>query len=773
MLKFSFICTCISFFVQVAKVSTQSLPNQPEKIPPVWAGPELGYDTSRIRPHEIFITLINKSGRRANIYQSDPDGTETFYRFTIRPNERKTLSFFPDSSFFEAFDFLTKRDLFINGYRRLETDRLYTGYPNDAFITAYNLPPEFNPNSKSPPAYIETLVMVDPSMIKYHGENVENFTMTIMNMVTRVYMHKSLNIPLYISVTKFVKMEVSPPNYNIEANNPSSSVEVACEFANTFFNDNYTFDFVLILTRENIGPAGYALMYTMCSKGSCALVKEDGFDTAFTIAHELGHSLGIDHDEGPCALGSSPTIMARKILATSANYMWSECSRRILKENLNYFLCLANVPKLITSFQDSMMNLPGESISLDNQCKVRYGDQSVSCTTESKSYQTSVCKHLWCHPKYSAPCVPLWSLSPLEGTTCDQDKWCINSACIVKKKEFPVHGGWSQWSDYTPPCDNSTKSLLIQQRTRSCTNPKPKFNGNPCKGISSENRAILSGDMGACIPYTFKKLTLDEVLYNKTIHHDNCGKIKKDNKLWILYSSDMQKAFFDDLNVSCDFEKEGCQWKSSEKGVKAWNIGQGPTASLNTGPSFDHTFKNLSGHYLYFEASWIQGTPRLKNNDRIILESPTILAPYACLKFAYHMFGVDIKGLEVYLNSGIHRKKIWHRDGPLGNKWNSVELDLSINIEYYISIEAVRGNSHLSDIAIDDIILHNGLCSSSKENLTQQCSVTCVDSELMTMLKSSALDGAPCVSAETENSLCLDKKCEPINCNGVIGELTC
>ena len=138
--------------------------------------------------------------------------------------------------------------------------------------------------------------------------------------------------------------------------------------------------------------------------------------------------------------------------------------------------------------------------------------------------------------------------------------------------------------------------------------------------------------------------------------------------------------------MSCDFEREGCQWKSSENGVKGWNVGQGPTASINTGPSFDHTFKNVSGHYLYFEASWIHGTPRLKNNDRVILESPIIVAPLACLKFAYHMYGSDVKGLEVYLNNGMHRKKIWHRDGPQGNNWNTAELDLSISIEYFVSI---------------------------------------------------------------------------------------
>ena len=42
----------------------------------------------------------------------------------------------------------------------------------------------------------------------------------------------------------------------------------------------YAFDLLL----------GYAAMYTMCTKKSCALVKESGFNTAYVIAHEAGHA---------------------------------------------------------------------------------------------------------------------------------------------------------------------------------------------------------------------------------------------------------------------------------------------------------------------------------------------------------------------------------------------------------------------------------------------------------------------------------------------------
>ena len=138
--------------------------------------------------------------------------------------------------------------------------------------------------------------------------------------------------------------------------------------------------------------------------------------------------------------------------------------------------------------------------------------------------------------------------------------------------------------------------------------------------------------------------------------------------------------------MSCDFESEGCSWKSSTRGIKNWNIGRGRTPSGRTGPSFDHTYKNNSGQYLYFESSWVAGTTRLKNGDRVILQSPYILSTVACLRFAYHMYGTDINALEVYIRNGRHSRKIWQKKAPQGNNWLIAEINLAVSIEYQVSI---------------------------------------------------------------------------------------
>ena len=51
------------------------------------------------------------------------------------------------------------------------------------------------------------------------------------------------------------------------------------------------YDFAMYLSRGRMSPAGYAPVTGMCRPDrSCALIKEDGFSTAFVAAHEIGHT---------------------------------------------------------------------------------------------------------------------------------------------------------------------------------------------------------------------------------------------------------------------------------------------------------------------------------------------------------------------------------------------------------------------------------------------------------------------------------------------------
>ena len=51
---------------------------------------------------------------------------------------------------------------------------------------------------------------------------------------------------------------------------------------------------------------------------------------------------------------------------------------------------------------------------------------------------------------------------------------------------FAVHGGWSRWSGWGP-CSKSC-GTGSQERSRSCTQPAPKYGGKSCPGTAGEKR---------------------------------------------------------------------------------------------------------------------------------------------------------------------------------------------------------------------------------------------------------------------------------------------
>ena len=138
-------------------------------------------------------------------------------------------------------------------------------------------------------------------------------------------------------------------------------------------------------------------------------------------------------------------------------------------------------------------------------------------------------------------------------------------------------------------------------------------------------------------------------------------------------------------NFSCNFETKGaCGWTSSPLGSKHWSIGMGRTPSYDTGPTSDNTFKNRTGKYIFLESSYVQNTKPMKRGDRIIFQSPLMLASQACLRFAYHMHGRTMGALEVLVRNGKYSRRMWYKKGEQGTSWKKAEIDLTINIEYNV-----------------------------------------------------------------------------------------
>ncbi|XP_077867591.1 thyroid hormone-induced protein B-like [Saccoglossus kowalevskii] len=142
-----------------------------------------------------------------------------------------------------------------------------------------------------------------------------------------------------------------------------------------------------------------------------------------------------------------------------------------------------------------------------------------------------------------------------------------------------------------------------------------------------------------------------------------------------------------------------------------WNVGSSPTPSANTGPSFDHTMGNETGHYLYIEASGRE------MGQKAIITTPFIpneFPGHVCVRFYYHMYGANIGTLNVYI--GNHGNQfdplMWSMTGESGNEWLKADVDVRLkDVIFMVTFEGIVGSSYLSDIAIDDINVLYGLCS--------------------------------------------------------------
>ncbi|KAG8255979.1 hypothetical protein J6590_079334 [Homalodisca vitripennis] len=171
----------------------------------------------------------------------------------------------------------------------------------------------------------------------------------------------------------------------------------------------------------------------------------------------------------------------------------------------------------------------------------------------------------------------------------------------------------------------------------------------------------------------------------------------------------------DKVNVEgsrCNFESGMCGWNNDNENRMNWTLHSGPTETDHTGPSVDHTYKNITGKYIYVEMS---GSARL--GAASILASPLFNPPppvvsnissrhyNACyielvtgqllrrrlrhtvrsrrhmqvlavchVTFYYHQYGPHSGSLTLMLKEQYHAqiKELWRSFGDQGNVWKRV-----------------------------------------------------------------------------------------------------
>uniref|UniRef100_A0A8D2LQ25 ADAM metallopeptidase with thrombospondin type 1 motif 7 n=1 Tax=Varanus komodoensis TaxID=61221 RepID=A0A8D2LQ25_VARKO len=343
--------------------------------------------------------------------------------------------------------------------------------------------------SVSKEKWVETLVVADAKMVQHHGsEHVEKYVLTVMNMVAGLFHDASIGNPIHISIVRLISLEEEEKDLKI-THHADNTLRSFCKWqkAINIKGDAHPLhhDVAVLLTRKDLCTAmnhpcetlGLSHVSGMCQPHrSCNINEDTGLPLAFTVAHELGHSFGIQHDGSgnDCEpVGKRPFIMSPQLLYDTSPLTWSHCSREYITRFLDrgWGLCLDDPPA--KDMIDFLSVPPGVLYDVGHQCRLQYGPYSTYCDD-----MDNVCSTLWCsvgntcHSKLDAA---------VDGTRCDDDKWCFDGECVrVGHRPEPVDGGWAAWSSWAG-CSR-TCGGGVQNAERQCSSPTPKYGGKFCLG---------------------------------------------------------------------------------------------------------------------------------------------------------------------------------------------------------------------------------------------------------------------------------------------------
>ncbi|XP_056268077.1 A disintegrin and metalloproteinase with thrombospondin motifs 17 isoform X2 [Pseudoliparis swirei] len=359
--------------------------------------------------------------------------------------------------------------------------------------------------------FVETVVVADSDMVKYHGaEAAQRFLLTVMNMVYNMFHHQSLGVRINIRVTKLVLLHSRPEKLKV-GHHGERSLESFCHWQyQEFVRMRHLGTNRVHSRRENIPPVDTAVLVTrtdfcvnkdepcdtvgiaylggVCSaKRKCVLAEDNGLNLAFTIAHELGHNMGMSHDDDHATCPGHSHIMSGEWVKgrNPSDLTWSSCSRTDLE---NFLRSKASACLLHTDprrrYQIRLPpKLPGMHYSVDEQCQILFGTNGSFCS----DMEHLMCTGLWCLVEGDAACKTKLD-PPLDGTECGTDKWCRAGEC-VSKTPIPQHvdgdwGSWSQWSMCSRTCGTG-----VHFRQRKCDNPPTAPGGRHCQKANVEHKA--------------------------------------------------------------------------------------------------------------------------------------------------------------------------------------------------------------------------------------------------------------------------------------------
>ncbi|XP_065156634.1 A disintegrin and metalloproteinase with thrombospondin motifs 12-like [Atheta coriaria] len=348
--------------------------------------------------------------------------------------------------------------------------------------------------SISSPRYVEALLVADSSMVEFHEDgDVETYLLTIMNMVSSLYLDPSIGNLINIVVVKIILIDdpSAAPDLNITVN-ADLTLKNFCKWQKELNpkNDSHPHhhDVAILITRKDIcvkqntpcNTLGVANVGGMCKSGrSCSVNEDNGISLAHTIAHEMGHNFGMYHDTDKIGCkgreGSMLHIMTPSFEADTVEVSWSSCSRRYVTTFLDkgYGECLQDSPSEEIAEYEYPQLPAGAIYNAEYQCRLQFGNNATVCVQLDE-----ICTRLWCEVNGSCT-TQLRPAAP--GTHCGKHMWCQEQKCVpMMDPPIAIDGGWGEWSPWSDCSRTCDAGVSIMERE--CDHPRPSGGGRFCVG---------------------------------------------------------------------------------------------------------------------------------------------------------------------------------------------------------------------------------------------------------------------------------------------------